>query len=240
AVQKCAARVRQKRGEHLRVNPGGEKNQGGARHPDKKLYLMIQQTAIIQDANNREQRGSRQDADDLSMGGSAQRDDDGQENSDVDRQPAEKRNRRQGTLARAGPAHQAEIQGQPADGYGHAERGSEGNGEGNKLTRQTRLPSDRAHRAVSMCSRISWTLSFFFDAKYQSIVRRSPSRNITCGSQPISFFARALSATRFTGPVGMSGRSLISAFRPEYSSTSRTASRTRTRSIVPRFTAVPS
>ena len=47
------------------------------------------------------------------------------------------------------------------------------------------------------------------------IVLRKPSRKGVFGSQPRSFLARLLSATRLMGPVGMSGRSLISALCPD-------------------------
>src|SRR6267142_2457774 len=72
------------------------------------------------------------------------------------------------------------------------------------------------------------------------MVRFNPSRNRTFGSHPRSFLASELSATRFSGPVGISGRSLISALCPVNSQTILAQSITRIRSMVPRLTAVPS
>ena len=63
--------------------------------------------------------------------------------------------------------------------------------------------------SVKICSRVRCTWCRFFVRKYQSMVRCRPSMNFTCGSQPSSFRARELSATRFIGPVGISGCSSI-------------------------------
>ena len=52
--------------------------------------------------------------------------------------------------------------------------------------------------------RLAASLWFRVDT-YQSIVRRKPSANFTCGSQPSNFLVKELSATRFRGPVGISG-----------------------------------
>lgn len=59
--------------------------------------------------------------------------------------------------------------------------------------------------SVKIRSRIGRTFSWSFVEKYQSIVRRRPSMKLTLGSHPSSFLARELSATRFSGPVGISG-----------------------------------
>lgn len=89
-------------------------------------------------------------------------------------------------------------------------------------------------------SRIDWISRGSLVRVYHSMVRRSPSRKLNWGVQPSFSRARRLSATRLRGPVGMPGRVRIGASWPLIWRTSLAASRTRMRSIVPRFTALPS
>src|SRR3989338_1603255 len=73
------------------------------------------------------------------------------------------------------------------------------------------LSSRGSHRFVSLSASASSASCKRFAPKYQSRVRCKPSTNFTRGSQPSSFFAKELSATRFRGPVGILGQSRISA-----------------------------
>src|SRR6266568_6388908 len=75
------------------------------------------------------------------------------------------------------------------------------------------LPAVRL-RSVSILSTARLTSRGFLVAKYQSIVRRRPLRNMMAGSHPSKRLAKALSATRFMGPVGISGWSSIFARWP--------------------------
>src|SRR5258708_22036931 len=96
------------------------------------------------------------------------------------------------------------------------------------------------YRSVSMRAKMRFTSSRSLVLKYHSMVRFRPSLKVTLGSHCRSFLASALSATRFSGPVGISLRNLISALWPVFSQTMLAASITRMRSMVPRLTAVPS
>ena len=76
-------------------------------------------------------------------------------------------------------------------------------------------------RSVSTRSRICCTSLRSLVEKYQTMVVRSPSMNLTFGSHPSNFLASKLSATRFIGPVGISGCNSISALYPVYRSSNQ-------------------
>ena len=95
-------------------------------------------------------------------------------------------------------------------------------------------------RSVSIVWRYALTCTGSLAEAYQSEVCRAPSANATCGSHPRSRPARVLSATRLSGPVGLDGRVSMHGRWPVWSRMRWTASMTRTRSIVPRLTAVAS
>ena len=61
------------------------------------------------------------------------------------------------------------------------------------------------YRSVRRDSSTPVTCTRSLVEKYQSIVRRRPSMKLTFGSHSRSFRPRLLSATRFSGPVGISG-----------------------------------
>src|SRR5271156_3354504 len=52
----------------LRANPGSDQENGGERHAHEKFYLVMQQAAVVQEANDRQQRSAGEDADDLLQG----------------------------------------------------------------------------------------------------------------------------------------------------------------------------
>ena len=52
-------------GKELRANAGSNQKNSSDGHPDEKFHLMVQQPAVVQEADQREQRGSRKDADNL-------------------------------------------------------------------------------------------------------------------------------------------------------------------------------
>src|SRR6202030_2512855 len=127
-------------------------------------------------------------------------------------------------LARTWPINEADAECKAAHRHGEAERGKQRHAECNQTCwnhhSQFRFYQYKVlgQRAVSIFSRTPRTSSVFLLSKYQSIVFFRPSRNFVFGSQPSSFLARALSATRLAGPVGMSRRKRISAFFPAKSS----------------------
>src|SRR5712692_7682640 len=71
------------------------------------------------------------------------------------------------------------------------------------------LASLGTRRSASRASRTPLTCFRSLVDEYQSVVRRRPSINFTLGSHPSSFLAREPSATRFRGPVVISGRNSI-------------------------------
>src|SRR5262249_24792905 len=70
------------------------------------------------------------------------------------------------------------------------------------------------YRSVSRCASAPATEDRSLVAKYHLIVWCSPSTNFTCDVQPRSFVASVLSATRFMGPVGISGCNSMRALCP--------------------------
>src|SRR5271154_544037 len=200
----------------------------------------MQKLAIVEKADDGQQRGSRENPSDLLFRRAMDRHQNCQGKSQINGDTAQKRNWSEVYLARSRLVHHSKPNRQVTHRNRKAERGEQGHCECDQVGADGHRRCHSSQRAVSICSRTPRTCSFCLVAKYQSMVLRSPARKGVFGSQPISFFASALSATRFTGPVGISGRSRISAFCPENSSTIFAASITRMRSIVPRLTAVPS
>ena len=49
----------------LRANSGDDQKHRGERHPDEKLYLVMKQAAVVEESDDREQRGAGENADDL-------------------------------------------------------------------------------------------------------------------------------------------------------------------------------
>src|ERR1700678_2296873 len=201
---------------------------------------MVQKLAVIEKADNGEQRRPGENPSNLLLGHAVDRHQNGQRKSQINGDTAEKRDRFYVNLPRTRLVHHSETQSETTDRDGKTERRKKRHNKSDQIGMYGYHCSHSGYRAVSIFSRTARTCSFCLVAKYQSMVLRKPSRKGVFGSQPISFFARALSATRFTGPVGMSGRKRISAFCAEKSSTIFAASSTRMRSIVPRLTAVPS
>ena len=92
----------------------------------------------------------------------------------------------------------------------------------------------RSAWSISSCCRMCSTSAGRRCARYHSHVFSIPCRNEVAGSQPSSSFARRLSATRFSRPVGMSSWSSIFGSWPDSSQAIRTASMTtRMRSVAP-------
>src|SRR5215469_5762440 len=200
---------------------------------------MMKFAAVIQNASDRQQRRAGKYADNFHPLCDRHSDGNGNDEAGVDRHSTEQRHRLQVHFARAWLIHKACVQGKLPHRPRQSKRCRQGNCERDRAA-QYHKTSKINQRAVSIVSKRSLTCAGLRSAKYQSMVRRKPSRNMTSGSQSRSCFAKALSATRFAGPVGIFRKNLKSAFLPAYSRASWAASITRTRSIVPRFTAVPS
>ena len=117
----------------LRADAGSDQENGGDRHADEEFDLMVEQAAVVKEADDGEQGGSGEDADDLLLGDAVAGEENREHEAEVNRGAAQERNRIDVDFPRAGLVHHAVAEGQVADGDGERERGQQGHGEGDNF-----------------------------------------------------------------------------------------------------------
>src|SRR5271156_4271060 len=114
----------------LRANAGSDQENGGERHGGEKFYLVMQQPAVVKEADNGDQRGAGQDADDLLHRRVMPRKQHSEDEAQINGDPAQQRNGIQMNFARPGFIHHAVAQREMADGHGEPQRREQCDGEG--------------------------------------------------------------------------------------------------------------
>src|SRR5580704_8660241 len=118
----------------LRANAGSDQENGGERHADEKFYLVVQQAAVVEEADDGEQRGAGKDADDLLLRRVVPREQHCEYEAQVNSDAAEQRDGIQMNFARPGFIHHAVAQREMTDGHGEPERGEQRDGEGDQFS----------------------------------------------------------------------------------------------------------
>ena len=120
-IQHHAKRAGNQKRDNSGADTRGNQEQCCDRHTDEELHLMMEESAVVEEADDREQRGSRKNADNLLLGRSVQREQDGQDEAEIHADPAEQRDRLEMDFARAGLVDHSIEQGIVAHGDGEAE-----------------------------------------------------------------------------------------------------------------------
>ena len=107
-----------------------QKNRGDG-HADEKFHLVVEQAAVVQEPDDREQRGAGQDAHDLLLGNVVAREQNRQHKAEIDSDAAQQRYWVYVDFARPGLVHHSVAQRQMAHRYGQRQRGQQGHGESN-------------------------------------------------------------------------------------------------------------
>ena len=121
--------------ENLSANSGGEQEQRGHGHPDEQFDLVMQQAAVVEQSDHREQRGAGENSDDLLMRRAAEREQNGEHESEIDGDAAEQRNGAEVDFARAGMVHHPVTQREAANRDGQKQRADKGHGKGDQIGR---------------------------------------------------------------------------------------------------------
>ena len=131
SAQIAAKKVREK----LRPNSGRHQEQRRGGHPDKKLHLMMEQAAIVQEADSRQKRGTGQDAENLGERNVVQRKQHGQDKPEVDRDAAQQGNRADVNFPRPRLIHHSESEREVPNRDGEPQRRQQGNRESDQVSR---------------------------------------------------------------------------------------------------------
>ncbi len=115
-VQKIAAAPAQQHAENLRANSAGQQYGGCQRHAHKQFNLVMEQAAVVEDADSRDERGSNEDAHDLGARRSVEGKERGDYHGGVHRQTTKKRDRGQMNFARTGKINHSHAKRQGAYG----------------------------------------------------------------------------------------------------------------------------
>ena len=113
----------------LRANARSNQKNSRQRHAHEKLYLVMQQPAIIQKADQRQQRSARQNPDDLLQRRVMPREQHREDEAQVNRDPAEQRDGIQMNFARPGLIHHPVTQRQLPNRHSEAQRREQRHGE---------------------------------------------------------------------------------------------------------------
>ncbi len=104
----------------LRANAGSDQENSSERHADEKFYLVMQQAAVVEEADDGEQRGAGEDADDLLLRRVVPREQHGEYEAQVNSDAAEQRDGIQMNFAGPGFIHHAVAQREMTNRHGEA------------------------------------------------------------------------------------------------------------------------
>ena len=173
----------------MRSNAERDKGGGSEWHGDEQLDLVVKLAAVVEISCHEEQGGARQDTKNLASWLPVQRQHDRNHRAIVDGKANQQRH---GTLVQLTSVRQVnhtDAEGKPS----HRSCQAKGSGQSNNERQHS---SKHGHLSVSISSREAETRFWSLEETYQSTVRWRPCMNVLLGSQPRSFLAKELSATR--------------------------------------------
>src|SRR5271155_2464705 len=204
----------------LRANAGSDQENGGERHGGEKFYLVMQQPAVVKEADNGDQRGAGQDADDLLHRRVMPRQQHSEDEAQINGDAAEERNGIQMNFARPGFIHHAEAQRQIANRRGEPQRREQRDGEGDQFR-----VVEHFFRALFSC--FVFTPHFHALGSHDAAMRRAHVMR-SCAASSTMATNRSSSLTLAYLAAVSRARRPISASRAGWARSSRIAAATAT------------
>jgi len=117
AVEHRTCRAGNELREKLSADSGRQQKQRGDGHADEKLHLMVKQASVVEESDGGDQRRASENGRNLVLRHVAERKEDRENESEIDGDAAQQRNRLEMNLARPRMVHHAVTQGEMTNGH---------------------------------------------------------------------------------------------------------------------------